>query len=121
MNKKIKDKNLNVDFIRDEDMYECWILADKLRISQVMINLLSNAIKFSYSGDTITILINKISKGSDFNKSNQIFICISDNGRGISLTIMSHLFGRFVTDSESGTVVGSFISKNIVEARVGRI
>jgi signal transduction histidine kinase len=48
-------------------------------------------------------------------------ISISDEGRGISQDMLPHLFERFVTDSESGTGLGLYITKKLVEAHGGKI
>lgn len=87
--------------------------ADKDRTAQVLFNLLDNAYKFTPSG-TITIIIKEDT--DDFIK-----ISVKDTGKGIDANIKPKLFGRFVTDSENGTGLGLFISKNIVQAQGGII
>jgi signal transduction histidine kinase len=47
---------------------------------------------------------------------------VKDTGQGIDPEISPRLFGKFVTKSStSGTGLGLFISKNIVEAHGGKI
>jgi signal transduction histidine kinase len=53
--------------------------------------------------------------------SSDILIGISDRGKGISTKIMPNLFGKFITDSDMGTGLGLYITKNLVEAHGGRI
>jgi two-component system sensor histidine kinase VicK len=48
-------------------------------------------------------------------------VSIRDTGIGIAPEIMPRLFTKFATKSESGTGLGLFISKSIVEAHGGRI
>jgi signal transduction histidine kinase len=86
---------------------------DKDRTAQVLSNLLNNANKFMSSG-IITITINQ--DGNDFVK-----ISIKDTGKGIDAEIKPKLFGRFITNSDNGTGLGLFISKNIVQAQGGII
>ena len=88
--------------------------ADKGRMSQVISNLLSNAIKFTKKG-TITIAT-KIDEDN-----NHIFISVKDTGSGIDPEILPELFSKFTARSFSGTGLGLFISKSIVEAHGGRI
>ncbi|MGE5822247.1 MAG: sensor histidine kinase, partial [Nitrososphaerota archaeon] len=46
---------------------------------------------------------------------------ITDTGTGIHPRVESKLFSKFVTNSSSGTGLGLFISKSIVEAHGGKI
>jgi signal transduction histidine kinase len=87
--------------------------ADKDRTAQVLFNLLDNAYKFTSSG-TITITVQE-------DANNFIKISVKDTGKGIDTNIKPKLFGRFVTNSENGTGLGLFISKNIVQAQGGNI
>lgn len=46
---------------------------------------------------------------------------ISDTGIGIDSEILPRLFTKFVTKSTTGTGLGLFISKSIIEAHGGKI
>jgi signal transduction histidine kinase len=46
---------------------------------------------------------------------------VRDSGLGIDPEILPRLFTKFATKSETGTGLGLFISKNIIEAHGGRI
>ena len=114
--------------------------ADKIRIYEVISNLLVNAIKFtqknssSSSSDdgnslgvgTITVFA-AIKSNQDYKKGNngssdeEVIISIRDRGMGIDHDIQDRLFSKFVTKSETGTGLGLYISKGIVEAHGGRI
>lgn len=50
-----------------------------------------------------------------------VIVAITDTGRGIDLEIMPRLFTRFATNFRTGTGLGLFISKNIIEAHKGKI
>jgi signal transduction histidine kinase len=50
-----------------------------------------------------------------------VVISIIDSGAGIDPDIQDRLFSKFVTKSETGTGLGLYISKGIVEAHGGRI
>ena len=109
--------------------------ADKTRIYEVISNLLDNAIKFtqktSSSSDdgTITVFTDTKSnhsyeKGGSGNSSGvgeEVVISIRDSGAGIDPDIQDRLFSKFVTKSETGTGLGLYISKGIVEAHSGRM
>ena len=89
------------------------IKADKGRISQVLHNLLSNAIKFTKEGK-ITVIVER--------KEDKIIVSIKDTGTGIDQEIFPKLFTKFVTYSlGSGTGLGLFISKSIIEKHGGKI
>lgn len=46
---------------------------------------------------------------------------MKDTGYGIHSDIMPRLFAKFTTRSNTGTGLGLYISKNIIEAHGGRI
>jgi signal transduction histidine kinase len=92
--------------------------ADRGRVSQVISNLLSNAAKFTPEG---TISIVSDSNGNQDMKNNEAIINVKDNGQGIDPDMLPKLFSKFATKSFSGTGLGLFISKSIVEAHGGRI
>ena len=94
-----------------------FVVADKGRISQVLSNLVSNALKFTKSG-TVSVSIEEV-KNDDYNK--EFIAAVKDTGTGIDSDIMPRLFTKFVSKSQTGTGLGLFISKSIVEAHGGRI
>ena len=48
-------------------------------------------------------------------------VSVTDSGRGIDLGIMPRLFTRLATNFKTGTGLGLFISKSIIEAHNGKI
>lgn len=93
--------------------------ADKDKISQVIHNLLFNATKFTEKG-IISITTERKEEGS-------IFFTIKDTGIGIDASIFPRLFQMFATNAigtslnQSGSGLGLYISKNIIEAHGGKI
>jgi signal transduction histidine kinase len=88
--------------------------ADKGRIAQVVTNLLSNAIKFTTKEKgTIYVMPQK--------KDSEIIVSLKDTGQGIDPEILPKLFTKFATKSLSGTGLGLFISKSIIEAHGGSV
>ena len=88
------------------------VYADRAKLTQVVSNLLNNAIKFTQAG-SITVDVVK--------DDNEAIVRIKDTGAGIHPRVESKLFSKFVTNSSSGTGLGLFISKSIVEAHGGKI
>jgi signal transduction histidine kinase len=88
--------------------------ADKSRLAQVISNLLSNSIKFTNSEGSISVRSEK--------KDSLVIVSVKDTGTGIDPEILPKLFTKFATKSQtSGTGLGLFISKSIIEAHGGKI
>lgn len=91
---------------------------DKARIVQVLANLVDNALNFTERG-TITVEIDEAVVDSlPF-----VEFRISDSGAGIDEGVRNKLFQKFVTKSDkgTGTGLGLYLSKMIVEAHGGNI
>jgi signal transduction histidine kinase len=143
---KSKDDEIAIIFEQKED--PIIVEADSIRIYQVISNLLNNALKSSkicidtgdnYSTDydlsgTITVLttikkyISNIYKNGTTGKSSlnnnhndEVIVSIKDRGTGIDPDIQDKLFSKFATKSDTGSGLGLYISKGIVEAHGGRI
>ncbi|HET7390670.1 MAG TPA: ATP-binding protein, partial [Nitrososphaeraceae archaeon] len=94
--------------------------ADKNRLAQVISNLLSNSIKFTEEGTiTIATTIRDNKDGKEKQQEREVLVSVKDTGIAISPEIFPRLFSKFA--SISGTGLGLFISKSIVEAHGGRI
>ena len=106
--------------IEDED-----IIADPLRLNQILLNILSNAIKFTPTGGMISIRI------AQKNGAPKGCVCyefrIKDNGIGMSEEFQKHIFEEFSREESStvsgiqGTGLGMSITKNIVDLMGGTI
>jgi signal transduction histidine kinase len=100
------------------------VYADKGRITQVLSNLLSNAIKFTLEkkekGQVVSVSAT-VSRDRKNNDQGEVIVSIKDSGEGIHPDIFPRLFTKFVTKSFTGTGLGLFISKSIVEAHGGKI
>jgi signal transduction histidine kinase len=111
----IEDTRRRVDYSNIKFEYsprKILVEADRMRVSQVLSNLLNNAVKFTKQG---TVYI------SAENKDGQLMVSVKDTGAGIDPEIMPRLFTKFTTKSQTGTGLGLFISKSIIEAHGGRI
>jgi len=119
----ILNKNNNKLQINTEDNLPP-IQADYRRISQVVVNLIANAIRFTVAG-----LIRIFAK----TKGTFVEISVSDTGTGISPERLNCIFERYniiKSDGDShqddspqntGTGLGLFICKHIVEEHGGEI
>ena len=95
--------------------------ADRDRINQAVSNLLNNAIKFtSKKGGTISVTTEK-RNGSKNDIQEEVVVNVIDTGEGIHHEMIPRLFTKFASKSNSGTGLGLYISKNIIESHGGRI
>ena len=100
-----------------------WVMADRLRISQIMNNLLSNAFKFTAPGDLISVAVVQL----DQQEYAKYRIVVSDTGIGMSQEFLPHLFEpyaretRFSAKPTLGTGLGMPIVKNLVEQMEGHV
>ena len=120
-NKDRQNNNIKLNILtRDDNIF---VYADKERIARVVDNLLINAVKFTKKGTiTITITIKDIDlHDKKKNRTATAIVNIMDTGEGIADQIHSRLFTKFATTSNTGTGLGLFISKYIIEAHGGRI
>jgi two-component system, OmpR family, sensor histidine kinase VicK len=114
-NQLSKEQKENVKLTVALDEGDVLVVADKHRINQVINNLLNNALKFTKQGQ-ITLSTEKEKK-----YGKEAIIKIQDSGPGIDPDIMPRLFTKFATKSYSGTGLGLFISKSIVETHGGKM
>lgn len=105
------DKNM-VQLRYKTTQFKILLYADRAKLTQVVSNLLNNAIRITKSGSIIV----DVEKDDD-----QVTVSVKDTGPGIDPMVESKLFMKFVTSSTSGTGLGLFISKSIVEAHGGKI
>jgi two-component system sensor histidine kinase VicK len=126
--RQIQENKSNVKLLYDIKRHKknasLTIEADSGRITQVLSNLLNNAIKFASEkkerGQVVSVstVVNYDIKNNDWG---EIIVSIKDSGEGIHPDIFPRLFTRFATKSFTGTGLGLYISKNIVEAHGGRM
>ena len=109
--------NTNIQLVYESDKDIIIVEADKSRLAQVISNLLNNAIKFTREG--VISVKTTIKKELDSNEI--VVVSVRDTGSGIDPEILPKLFSRFASKSFSGTGLGLFISKSIVEAHGGKI
>ena len=96
------------------------VYADRNRITQVISNLLNNALKFTSEG-YVTITAEKKTDNNSTKNGTIVVVNVCDSGSGIDPEMMPKLFTKFSSKSFSGTGLGLYICKNIIEAHGGRI
>ncbi len=95
------------------------ILADRDKVSQIIVNLLSNALKYTPEGGTVGIELSVSDR--------EVKIIVRDNGSGISAEDLPYIFERFYRADKSrnrstgGSGIGLTIAKSLVEAHNGKI
>lgn len=95
------------------------IVNDRRRIGVVVDNLISNAIKYTKGKGMVSLSV--------VSEKNKIIVCVKDNGVGIPRNQQEHVFEKFFRSENtaryqvSGTGLGLYISKNIVEQSGGEI
>jgi PAS domain S-box-containing protein len=94
------------------------VMGDPLRLAQVLDNLIANAVKFTPQDGSVAVEV-AVHDGT-------ARVCVADSGVGLSREQLDMLFQPFAqvhpgNGTRSGTGLGLFISKGIVEAHGGRI
>jgi len=94
------------------------VLADPVRLDQIVTNLLDNAAKYSPPCAPISVAVERADGG--------VSITVTDRGAGIAVEDQARLFDRFYQTKRaralrSGLGLGLFITRGLVEAQGGRI
>ncbi|MEM7737108.1 MAG: ATP-binding protein [Deinococcota bacterium] len=95
------------------------IVADAIKVKQMMYNYLDNAIKFSPQGGVITAYVQ--------DSLDEISVCIQDQGSGIPKDHHHHVFEPFwqldgsLTRRHEGTGIGLYLTKQFAELHGGRV
>ncbi|MBE9005849.1 hybrid sensor histidine kinase/response regulator [Fortiea sp. LEGE XX443] len=124
-------KALTITLDYAEDLATSTIMGDRLELHRLLTNLIGNAIKFTESGYVAIRLspvkeINEISSSgasSPASSNDYINIVVVDTGSGIPPEEQTTLFQRFRQGSHksSGSGLGLYLSRRIVEAHQGQI
>ncbi len=119
---RIKDKNLALK-VDGLEIFESYVLADPVRIRQILLNLVSNAIKFTHKGK-ISVHTKTIKETAG---KHTFSIEVKDTGIGIPEHKLNQIFEAFnqasteTTSQYGGTGLGLNIVKELVDKMDGKI
>ncbi len=117
------DRVLEVEHAIPQDLPP--VLADEVRIKEVIINLLNNAIK--YTPDHGRVVIEAAALRASDNESVKVEILVRDSGIGIAPAHHEAIFGQFCQLQEpqgsdyQGVGLGLYISRKLIELHGGSI
>lgn len=103
-------------------------LFDRDNMQKVIGNLLSNAIKFTPDGGRISVIASTYTDRSD--QKERLYVAVKDTGKGIPEEDLEKIFDRFFQSKQnqsysgygqSGTGIGLFLCKRIIQLHNGKI
>ena len=109
-------RSIHISVEKDSESFP-EVLADPIRLDEVINNLVSNAIKHSPEDKPIILRISKPD-------AEHLRLCVIDQGAGIPESSQSRIFERFYRapgQKVEGVGLGLFISREIMRAHEGRI
>ena len=120
----MENRDLNL-YVSREKLKTPYVMADELRIREVLLNIISNAVKFTKDGGTISFA----AENAPGNDENHIIVRyrISDTGIGMSEEFQTRIFDEFSQEnngartSYKGTGLGMAIAKQYVDLMGGKI
>jgi len=119
-----KSKGLIITYDKERVTHHL-VLADELRIEQILINIVGNAIKYTPSGKEVSLTM--LEEASPLAGKVRYRFIIRDTGIGISEEYLPHIFESFtreentLTNRIQGTGLGLAITAKIVELMGGTI
>jgi two-component system, sensor histidine kinase len=119
---EIKAQEKNIQLItKVEKNVPAVLIADTLRLKQILFNMVSNAIKFTETG-YVSLTVKTLD-----NHNNHIWFVVKDTGIGISESRLGAIFDKFTQEHTSttrkygGSGLGLTICKKLVELQDGNI
>lgn len=126
LNPQAQRKNLSIAYFIDDDVPK-QLIADNVRLQQILHNLLGNALKFTRDGSvSVSVTKQKNDDGGDNNKLSLLFE-VTDTGIGIPLEAQEKVFQAFAQADSSttreygGTGLGLAICRQLVTLFGGEI
>jgi signal transduction histidine kinase len=114
MRKNAMTRTSNIKLLHSSNKDSFYLEADRSRITRVLSNLIDNAARSIAEEGTISINLEKKQDG-------YVTVSVKDTCTGIPDDIQPKLFTKFSSKSLSGTGLGLFISKSIIESHNGKM
>lgn len=121
-------KDRSIEFHKQYRINPPEFLFDRDNMQKVMGNLLSNAIKFTPDNGKITVIASTYFDKSD--QKERLYVAVKDTGKGIPEIDLGKIFDRFYQSKQnqaysgygqSGTGIGLFLCKRIIQLHNGKI
>ena len=119
-----KNKSITITYSHDT-VHHYKVMADDLRIEQVLINITGNAIKYTPEGKSVELIAEEL--GATEDKKIKYRFIVRDTGIGISKEYLPHIFESFTREEKTtvnrvqGTGLGLAITARVVEMMGGTI
>ena len=119
-----KNKSITITYSHDT-VHHYKVMADDLRIEQVLINITGNAIKYTPEGKRVELIAEEL--GATEDKKIKYRFIVRDTGIGISEEYLPHIFESFTREEKTtvnrvqGTGLGLAITAKVVEMMGGVI
>lgn len=121
----LTNRHLEFRVERPQPAGHCFVLADPVRIREVLVNILSNAVKYTPDGGTIVFSMGTHPGNDD--KHIMVWFKVADTGCGMSEEFLPHIFDEFSQEESGartqykGTGLGMAITKRYVDMMNGTI
>ena len=100
------------------------VMADMLRLSQVLVNIMGNAVKFTNEGGSVTVRVEPLEQAAD---RARLRFSVTDTGVGIGKEAVGRIFNAFEQENSltstnyGGTGLGLAISNRLVQMMGGTL
>ena len=121
-------KDRGIIFVKQYRINLPEFLFDRNNLQKVITNLLSNAIKFTPDRGVITVIASTYTDKLDRNE--RLYVAVKDTGKGVPVEDLEKIFDRFYQSKQnqaysgygqSGTGIGLFLCKRIIQLHDGKI
>lgn len=112
--------------MHDSDWEEVYVLADSMRLKQVLLNLISNAVKYNRTNGRVDVELVREDGASDTGELGSLCFEVRDTGTGISKAHQRHMFEPFnrlgaEEKGIEGSGVGLLITQHLIQMMGGEL
>jgi predicted ATPase/signal transduction histidine kinase/CheY-like chemotaxis protein len=115
-----EEKGIKLEITVEDDVSP-QLIGDPIRLHQILLNLAGNAVKFTDIG-SVSIRVSVITRGRE---NEELLFQVTDTGIGLAQDKLQYIFETFtridddLNTKQSGTGLGLFIAKKLVEEQGG--